>query len=114
VPTADWVTYIHLHNRLGERVAQFDGAALKGLVGTSDWRADTLYVDRRQLKLPDGLSEGEYLLRIGLFDLAGGVRLPFLPREEPDRFEDGQLLIPLRILPPEADPESCYICEGDR
>ena len=114
VPTADWVTYIHLHNRLGERVAQFDGAALKGLVGTSDWRADTLYVDRRQLKLPDGLSEGEYILRIGLFDLAGGVRLPFLPREEPDRFEDGQLLIPLRILPPEADPESCYICEGDR
>ena len=114
VPTADWVTYIHLHNRLGERVAQFDGAALKGLVGTSDWRADTLYVDRRQLKLPDGLSEGEYLLRIGLFDLAGGARLPFLPREEADRFEDGQLLIPLRILPPEADPESCYICEGDR
>ncbi len=114
VPTADWVTYIHLHNQLGERVAQFDGAALRGLVGTSEWSADSLYVDRRQLQLPGELPEGEYLLRIGLFDLTNGERLPLNPRDKSDSFESGQLLIPMRILPPEADPESCYICDGDR
>ena len=113
VPTYDWVTFIHLHNKLGERVAQFDGAALRGLVGTSEWRADALYVDRRQLRLPDALSEGEYLLRIGLFNLTSGERLPLIPRDSSDSFEDGQLIIPTRVLPPEADPNSCYICAGE-
>ncbi len=113
-PTADWVTYIHLHNQLGERVAQFDGAALRGLVGTSDWSADTLYVDRRQLEALDELPEGEYLFRIGLFDQASGERLPFHPEDDSDSFEDGQLLIPFRVLPPEEDPNSCYVCTGDQ
>lgn len=113
VPAHDWVTYIHLHDKLGERVAQFDGAALRGLVGTSDWRADALYVDRRHLRLPDKLSQGEYLLRIGLFNLTSGERLPLIPRDSSESFENGQLVIPTSVLPPEADPNSCYICAGD-
>ncbi len=106
VPTADWVTYIHLHDQLGERVAQFDGAALRGLVGTSEWRAGTLYVDRRKLELPDDLPDGEYLLRIGLFNLTSGERLPLVPRDNSDSFENGQLIVPIRILPPEPDANS--------
>ena len=110
----DWVTYIHLHDSNGERVAQFDGAALEGLVGTSKWRPNALYIDRRQLELPSGLDEGNYLLRVGLFNLTSGERLRFQPDgDDADNFEDGQLLIPLKIQPPEPDPNACQVCSGD-
>ena len=113
-PANDWITYIHLHDPSGERVAQFDGAALEGLVGTSKWRPNALYVDRRQLELPSGLDEGNYLLRVGLFNLTSGERLRFQPDgDDADNFEDGQLLIPLRIQAPEPDLNSCQICSGD-
>ena len=113
-PANDWITYIHLHDSSGERVAQFDGAAIAGLVGTSKWHADALYIDRRQLELPPELDEGTYILRVGLFDGASGERLRFQPAGEgADNFENGQLLIPLKIQPTEPDPESCQNCAGD-
>lgn len=114
-PSVDWITYIHLHDPSGERVAQFDGAALAGLVGASQWHANALYVDRRQLELPSGLEAGNYLLRIGLFDLTSGERLPLQPDEDDlDNFEDGQLLIRLEIQSSVSAPNSCYVCSGDQ
>ena len=113
-PAIDWVTYIHLHDPSGERVAQFDGAALAGLVGTSKWHTNALYIDRRQLELPAGLEAGNYLLRVGLFNLTSGERLRFQPDDnDANSFEDGQLIVPLKIEPPESDPDSCQICAGD-
>ena len=53
------------------------------------------------------------MFRIGLFNLTSGERLPLIPRDSSDSFEDGQLIIPTRVLPPEADPNSCYICAGE-
>ena len=100
----DWITYIHMHDGQGERVAQFDGPALAGLLPTSQWHTDALYIDRRQLNLPAELASGAYLLRIGLYDPASGQRLPFQPDGgEQHHFEDGQLLIKLAVpLPEEA------------
>ncbi len=109
-PANDWITYIHLHDPVGELVAQFDGAALAGLVGTSKWHTNALYIDRRQLNLPTGLDEGSYLFRIGLYNITSGERLPFQPDRNSDNFEDGQLLVPLKVLPSEADVSSCYVC----
>ena len=34
---SDWITYIHMHDEVGERVAQFDGPAIAGLQPTSQW-----------------------------------------------------------------------------
>ena len=94
----DWITYIHLHDPQGERVAQYDGPALAGLNGTSQWHTDALYIDRRQIALPAEMQAGDYLFRIGLYSLASGERLPFQPESDVQgRFEDGQLLIPLTI-----------------
>ena len=96
----DWITYIHLHDPRGERVAQFDGPALAGLQPTSRWHPNALYIDRRRLDLPYALKPGTYLLRVGLYSIASGVRLPFLPAGEgQDHFENGQLLIPFTVLP---------------
>ena len=97
---SDWITYIHLHSPQGERITQFDGPALAGLLPTSEWQADALYIDRRQLNLPTGLEPGEYLLRVGLYNFVSGERLPFQADDEKqERFEDGQLLIRLTVAP---------------
>ena len=97
----DWITYIHLHDAQGKRVAQFDGPALAGLQPTGQWHTNALYTDRRQLNLPAGLEPGAYLLRIGLYSFSSGERLPFQPDGAGQaHFEDGQLLIPLIVAPP--------------
>lgn len=94
----DWITYVHMHDGGGERVAQFDGPAIAGLQTTSQWHSNALYVDRRRLILPEAIEPGEYLLRIGLYDRVSGVRLPFLPSDNSQgNFENGQLLVPLSI-----------------
>ena len=54
----DWITYIHMHDGQGERVAQFDGPALAGLLPTNQWHTNALYIDRRQLNLPAELAAG--------------------------------------------------------
>ena len=102
----DWITYIHLHDDRGERIAQFDGPALAGLQPTGQWHTNALYIDRRQLNLPTELEPGAYLLRVGLYSSSSGERLPFQPDGDgQNHFEDGQLLIPLIVAPPvgEAD-----------
>ncbi len=96
----DWITYVHMHDEHGERVAQFDGPAIAGLQPTSQWHADALYLDRRQIDLPADLAPGEYLLRIGLYNRSTGERLPFHPEGNAQRhYVEGQLLVPLVVQP---------------
>ena len=96
----DWITYVHMHDQGGERVAQFDGPAIAGLQTTSQWHSNALYVDRRRLVLPAGIEPGQYLLRIGLYHRDSGQRLPFLPGDiTQGRFENGQLLVPFTFDP---------------
>ena len=102
----DWITFIHLYNPSGERIAQFDGPALAGLLPTSQWHSDAIYIDRRKLDLPTGLQPGLHLLRIGLYSLSSGERLALRSDEAAQRhFEDGQLLIPLTVAPSTGPPE---------
>ena len=102
----DWITFIHLYNPSGERIAQFDGPALSGLLPTSQWHSDAIYIDRRKFDLPTGLQPGLHLLRIGLYSLSSGERLALRSDEDGQRhFEDGQLLIPLTVAPSTGPPE---------
>ena len=113
--TNDWTTYIHMLDNTGELVAQFDGPPLTGLQPTSQWHRDALYVDRREITLPSGLTYGDYLFHIGLYNFTTGERLPLQPRDIGDiQFKDGQLLVPLAVQPSEAMQDSCYICSGDQ
>ena len=98
---SDWITYIHLHDPQDEVVAQFDGPALDGLQPTGQWHTNALYIDRRKLSLPTEMPPGKYLMRVGLYSLTSGQRLPFQPEGEgQDNFENGQLLIPYIVAPP--------------
>ncbi|MDE0631168.1 MAG: hypothetical protein OXH73_06670 [Caldilineaceae bacterium] len=111
----DWTTFIHMLDDSGELVAQFDGPPLGGLLPTSQWHRDALYIDRREITLPDGLVPGDYHLRVGLYNFATGERLPLRPRDAEDtQFEDSQLLVRLNSLSSEGLPDSCNICSGDQ
>ncbi len=95
-----WITYIHMHDVGGERIAQFDGPALAGMVPTSKWHDNALYIDRRQLDFPGETEPGEYQLRIGLYNRESGERLPFHPEDSRDsHFVNGQLLVPVTVEP---------------
>ena len=108
---SDWITYIHMTDPQGELVAQFDGAPLAGLLPTSQWKSNSLYIDRRKLEVPSSIAPGDYLLRIGLYSFESGERLAFQPEDgEQGHFESGQLLAPIRVH----DGKSCYICSGDQ
>ncbi len=107
----DWITYIHMSNAQGDLVAQFDGPPFAGLLPTSQWKPNSLYIDSRELELPSGLAPGDYLLRIGLYSFESGERLPFIPDDSRQRdFESGQLVAQIRVQ----DADSCYICSGDQ
>lgn len=111
----DWITYIHMVDAMGALVAQFDGPALSGLLPTSRWQKNALYIDRRQFELPAELSPGDYLFRIGLYDATTGTRTPFLPQDDfLAHFEEGQLLAPLAIPPSVSETDSCDLCSGDQ
>ena len=111
----DWITFIHMLDGNGDLVAQFDGPPLGGLLPTSQWHGDALYIDRREITLPVGLAQGDYHLRLGLYDFASGERLPLRPRDaEDNQFEDGQLLVRLDFRSSEELQDSCYICSGDQ
>lgn len=100
-PRQDLVTFIHLVDRGGALVAQFDGLPLAGMIPTSQWRADSLYIDRRQLILPADLSPGEYQFRIGLYDPATEQRQPVTPAGDfAGRFQDDSLIVPLSVPEP--------------
>ena len=87
-----------MHDPQGELIAQFDGPALAGLKLTSEWQPRELYIDRRQISLPMDLPSGDYLFRIGLYDLDSGDRLAFQPEgDDQIHFENGHLLVPLTI-----------------
>ena len=108
---SDWITYIHMTDQQGELVAQFDGPPLAGLLPTSQWKPNSLYIDKRKLEVPSSIAPGDYLLRIGLYSFENGERLAFQPEDgEQGHFESGQLLAPIRVH----DGKSCYICSGDQ
>lgn len=111
----DWTKYIHLLDGSGQLVAQFDGPPLDGLVATSLWHENALYVDARQIELPQDLAAGEYQFRVGLYSFESGERLPFLPESADDRnFSQGQLVVPYTREAATGPADQCDICKGDQ
>ena len=70
-----WKVFIHLLDREGNIRAQSDGYPASGRALTPTWQKDEIVVDPHQLSLPATLPEGDYSLRIGLYDERSGQRL---------------------------------------
>lgn len=77
-PSTDYVAYVHLLNREGERVAGYDQPPAGRRFPTRYWRPGDSILTEFEITLPRDLSRGTYQLWIGMYEEAshGGTRLP--------------------------------------
>lgn len=75
-PTADYTVFVHLLDAQGATVAQHDGQPQDGAYPTSVWDSGEVVVDEHSLALPPDLPAADYWLRVGLYLLETGERLP--------------------------------------
>ena len=76
--TEDYTVFIHLTGDDGRPLAQADGPPLVGAYPTSFWKTGERLADGHLLAVPAGVPAGEYELRVGMYLLATGERLPLL------------------------------------
>jgi hypothetical protein len=73
VPAADYTVFVHLLNKQGDLVAQFDSPPAGGAYPTSLWDPGEIIVDERLLT---NLPPGQFTLQVGLYHPVTGERLP--------------------------------------
>jgi len=77
---------LHLFAHLGDPsaapLAQTDGPVMGGEYPASLWAAGEVFDETISLSLPGDLPPGEYPITIGLYDFAGGGRLPLVVEGE--------------------------------
>ncbi len=79
---ADYTTFVHVRNRAGENVAQKDQRPLNGAYPTSLWDSGEIISDEILIPLPEGLSNGDYEMVVGLYDLQTQIRLNLTNSQE--------------------------------
>jgi len=72
--SVDWSVFAHIRNHTGEVVAQKDGPAGNGRYPASLWDTSDIIVDEIVIPVGD-LSDEDYDLYVGLYDLSTGKRL---------------------------------------
>ena len=72
----DYTVFLHLVDQNDAIVAQIDEQPLAGDYPTHLWEIDEQVRDSHRLPLPEDLPAGEYRLRVGLYWLKTGERLP--------------------------------------
>ncbi|HLB12271.1 MAG TPA: glycosyltransferase family 39 protein [Dehalococcoidia bacterium] len=82
-PREDYTVFLHLVDESGRLVAQADGQPQGGAFPTSYWEPGEVVADQVQLALPRDVAPGIYKLRMGLYQLASGQRLPVSARGTP-------------------------------
>jgi hypothetical protein len=99
-PRTDLVTFVHLLDEQGQRVAQFDAPPMEGLLPTSQWPARALLIDQHKIWLPEDLESGQYRFLVGLYDRRTGDRLGIVPEVSTEgHFEENALIVPLYVPP---------------
>lgn len=90
----DYTVFVHLLRADGQFVAAYDGQPYEGLYPTSFWEPGERIVGTRQLSVD--VPPGDYLLRVGLYDLESGERLAL---GAPHEGGDGLVVGMLRVNP---------------
>jgi len=72
----DWTVFAHVLDGEGELVTQMDEQPLSGDYPTSFWQLGEVIQDVHTMDMPDELPPGEYAVRVGLYRLETGERLP--------------------------------------
>jgi len=81
-PSADYQVFVQLWDET-QQLAGFDAPPRGGRYPTRWWSAGETVVDRHPLVLPLNLPPGDYRLRLGLYRLDTGARLPTFQGDEP-------------------------------
>ena len=68
--------FVHLIDETGQIIAQSDGEPANWSRPTTGWLPGEVVVDEHRLALPEGVGNGRFALRIGLYDPETGQRLP--------------------------------------
>jgi hypothetical protein len=76
LPADDYTVFVHLLDETGALVAGDDGKPGAGRFPTLAWRPGTTVTDRHELPLPAELPAGDYQVKVGLYQLESGERLP--------------------------------------
>ena len=71
-----YTAFLHLYDLSGTLVTNTDGMPLQGRWPTTCWRPGQSFDDSYSLALPDSLPPGAYRLKLGLYWLPTGERLP--------------------------------------
>jgi len=79
--TDDYTVFVHLTGEDGRPLAQADGPPLAGAYPTSFWKVGERLADAHLLAMPPEVPAGDYQLRVGMYLLATGERLPLLDAE---------------------------------
>jgi uncharacterized membrane protein len=72
---ADYTVFVHLIAADGFVQAQNDSQPVFGYHPTSNWEPGEIVADLHCLVVPPGITPGEYMLKIGLYDPENGSRL---------------------------------------
>lgn len=87
-PDASYTVFVHLVDAENQVVANHDGQPLNGRFPTGHWLTDETFGDSRPLTIPPDLPPGPYQIKIGLYLLETGERLPVWDQagvEQPER-----------------------------
>ena len=80
----DYTIFLHLVDQEGTMIAQIDEQPQQGDYPTYFWRAGEQIRDIHTFALPPTLAPGTYALRVGLYCLPSGERLPITQGGSPD------------------------------
>jgi hypothetical protein len=75
-PDGDFTVFVHLLDASGQTIAQHDSQPDSGAYPTSVWDAGETVADEHILALPSGFVLEGHRLRLGLYALGTGERLP--------------------------------------
>ena len=93
---ADLHLFVHLGDPSAAPLAQSDGPVMGGEYPARLWAAGEVFSETVTLTLPADLPPGEYPVQLGLYDFAGGVRLPVMLdslRSPTDTYPVGVLVV---------------------
>jgi 4-amino-4-deoxy-L-arabinose transferase-like glycosyltransferase len=88
--------FVHLGDPTQAPLAQSDGPVMGGQYPPRLWAAGEVFADTATLTLPADLPPGDYPVQIGLYDFAGGARLPVTideQRSPTDTYPVGTLVV---------------------
>ena len=91
VPAENYQIFVHVVDEDGQIVQQDDSGPVEGHYPTGQWRTETLIADPHVIPFESPLPEGAYAVRVGMYRLSDGVRLPVTPAD--DRVADNSVTL---------------------